>query len=222
MNMRNLLLGAIAALTVASPAQAVTFSSLGAIATPTGPADPGLGANEVMLIDFDHAPHSGTTLTTTGTVAAYNGSFSGLAAAPAGDTTNYLAIGTGGAAKVDFSSLAVRSLSVYLGSIDSYNMIEVLNRAGNVIKTWTGNDLPPHNGNWFDSETNRRLSISFDRSDDVGGLRFKSSGVAFEIDSIAGNIGAVPEPANWALMIGGFGMIGGAMRRRQRMTVRFA
>ncbi|UAK26653.1 PEPxxWA-CTERM sorting domain-containing protein [Sphingomonas nostoxanthinifaciens] len=32
---------------------------------------------------------------------------------------------------------------------------------------------------------------------------------------------AVPEPASWALMLGGFGMAGGAMRRR-RVTVRFA
>jgi hypothetical protein len=34
--------------------------------------------------------------------------------------------------------------------------------------------------------------------------------------------GAVPEPASWALMLGGFGLVGGAMRRRQRMAVRFA
>ena len=31
----------------------------------------------------------------------------------------------------------------------------------------------------------------------------------------------VPEPATWAMMIGGFGLVGGAVRRR-RMTVRFA
>ncbi|MEP6785513.1 MAG: PEPxxWA-CTERM sorting domain-containing protein [Sphingomonadales bacterium] len=32
--------------------------------------------------------------------------------------------------------------------------------------------------------------------------------------------GAVPEPATWAMMIGGFGMIGGAMRARRRQPVR--
>ena len=32
---------------------------------------------------------------------------------------------------------------------------------------------------------------------------------------------AVPEPASWAMMLGGFGLIGGAMRRR-RVGVRFA
>jgi hypothetical protein len=30
--------------------------------------------------------------------------------------------------------------------------------------------------------------------------------------------GAVPEPATWAMMIGGFGMVGGAMRRRRVST----
>lgn len=36
-----------------------------------------------------------------------------------------------------------------------------------------------------------------------------------------GNLGAVPEPAAWAMMIAGFGMIGAAMRRR-RTAVRVA
>nr|WP_185964992.1 PEPxxWA-CTERM sorting domain-containing protein [Glacieibacterium frigidum] len=31
--------------------------------------------------------------------------------------------------------------------------------------------------------------------------------------------GAVPEPAAWALMIGGFGLVGNAMRRRRPVTV---
>jgi hypothetical protein len=33
---------------------------------------------------------------------------------------------------------------------------------------------------------------------------------------------AVPEPAAWALMVGGFGFIGASMRRRQRTVVMFA
>jgi len=33
---------------------------------------------------------------------------------------------------------------------------------------------------------------------------------------------AVPEPGTWALMIGGFGLVGGSLRRRAKATVRFA
>jgi len=41
----------------------------------------------------------------------------------------------------------------------------------------------------------------------------------------AGSIGAVPEPAAWAMMIGGFGLVGGTLRRRRaqvRTSVTFA
>ena len=40
----------------------------------------------------------------------------------------------------------------------------------------------------------------------------------FEPDAIA----SVPESSTWAMMIGGFGLVGGALRRRQQATVRFA
>ena len=34
--------------------------------------------------------------------------------------------------------------------------------------------------------------------------------------------GGVPEPAAWAMMLAGFGLVGGAMRRREKMAVTFA
>lgn len=34
--------------------------------------------------------------------------------------------------------------------------------------------------------------------------------------------GAVPEPTSWAMMLGGFGLVGGAMRSRRRQAVSFA
>jgi len=37
----------------------------------------------------------------------------------------------------------------------------------------------------------------------------------------AGALGAVPEPASWAMMLGGFGLVGGAIRRR-KLSLRFA
>jgi len=37
-----------------------------------------------------------------------------------------------------------------------------------------------------------------------------------------GGTGAVPEPASWALMLGGFGMVGGTLRASRKAKVRFA
>ena len=35
-------------------------------------------------------------------------------------------------------------------------------------------------------------------------------------------VAAVPEPASWAMMIGGFGLVGGTLRGRRKVAVRFA
>jgi len=41
---------------------------------------------------------------------------------------------------------------------------------------------------------------------------------AFPGGEIRGQFGVVPEPASWAMMIAGFGMVGAAMRRRKTVT----
>lgn len=56
------------------------------------------------------------------------------------------------------------------------------------------------------------------RSIDFGGTANYTAydNITFGSDVAGG--GAVPEPATWAMMIGGFGAIGGAMRYRRRKT----
>mgnify|MGYP001794655335 CR=1 FL=1 len=54
-----------------------------------------------------------------------------------------------------------------------------------------------------------------------------SAGQAVIIGGSGGSItapppGAVPEPATWAMMLLGFGMIGTAMRRSRKQTVRYS
>jgi hypothetical protein len=41
-----------------------------------------------------------------------------------------------------------------------------------------------------------------------------STGIRFTVGGPDASSGAVPEPASWAMMVGGFGLVGGAMRRR--------
>ena len=50
------------------------------------------------------------------------------------------------------------------------------------------------------------------------GYTFDSTGLSLLVTGPDG----VPEPASWAMMIGGFGLAGGAVRRRKAATVRFA
>lgn len=57
-------------------------------------------------------------------------------------------------------------------------------------------------------------------------LRFHATGTSNSLGGYLDDIGlagtAVPEPTTWAMMIGGFGLIGAAMRRRGRLATRLA
>ena len=224
---------AAAALCVATSANAFTYFTIGATTGPA-PGDPGLSSYETAVVTFDAPNAPGVTETDSGTVAVYGASVPNVAAAPAGDTTKFEAIGTGGEAVFDFTgylaSHTVNTVSVYLGSIDPYNTIFVLNKQDAVIGEITGNDLPAATGDQGASITNRRLYIT-GLGPNFGGLAFASSGVAFEYDTIGATAATwspstpstpgqlpppstVPEPAAWALMLAGFGLMGAALRRR--------
>jgi hypothetical protein len=59
----------------------------------------------------------------------------------------------------------------------------------------------------------------------VGDANF-NPGEAFALNRTAATFvataAAVPEPASWALMLGGFGLVGGVMRMRRKATASFA
>ena len=232
---------AAAAALAAMPAGAVTFFSLGATTGP-GAGDPGLAPFETSLVTFDAPNFAGVVETDVGTVGLFTGT-SGSAAAPVGDTTQYQAIGSG-SVQFDFRTYfasqtrQIRSLSVYVGSIDLYNAIDVLDTNLNVIATINGSDLPGNNGDQGASVTNRRLYINFTPQENVGGLTFRSTQVAFEYDTIGASSAVfitppgggntppvlppasnVPEPATWGLMLAGFAMTGFAARRRRSVRV---
>ncbi len=200
------MLSLLAAAALATSAGAVTVTSV------AGAPDPGPTALQTILFDFESA-----TPQLTGSYTLATGSVGGQYAAPALDTTQYAVVpmagAGGGTATLDLTGLAnpLKSFSFYWGSIDGYNTLELLN-GNTVFATILGSDLPPANGDQGAAITNRRVNFMLAPGEVVTSVRFTSTQAAFEFDDFAG---AVPEPANWAMLIMGFGLIGGAARLRR-------
>lgn len=163
--------------------------------------------------DFESAaPVSGGAIRT--------GSFPSLAAQPFGSTGNYWTMGPsdGAVGIMNLSGFAaIGGISFLWGSVDNYNWVDVLDRSGGVLGTFNGIHvaLTP-DGNWTKPATNPYATIAISGADrtNIGGLRFRSTTNAFEVDNFA--IAAVPEPAAWLTLVLGFGILGGAMRARGR------
>ena len=238
--------GIAAALALAGQAHAITAFSIGSI----GGADPGFAPNESSVVSFDGPSAAGVAETDNGpggSVALFTSTVVDLAAAPVGDTTRFQAIQPGGVAKFDFTHYApgVGSLSVYVGSIDSYNMFVIGTNSKNYF--YNGNGFQHHDGDEVSHLTNRRVYFQFSPSEIFRSITFSSGGIAFEYDSLAAQSypGAsppwsptgpdvqvllwsresdvsspvsVPEPATWAFMLTGLASVGGMLRRRRVRT----
>lgn len=77
---------------------------------------------------------------------------------------------------------------------------------GNLTAFGTGNRFGPNSGGWW-------FAVDVVNSNGVTGAVGAGAPVLQT---------AVPEPATWAMMLGGFGLLGATMRRRQRATVTYA
>ena len=192
----------------ASAAQAgVIFSSVAYDAAPS----PG----EVMVVDFDHANAAGYSMTWSG-AGLYQGPLvSGIAAPPYGDSSKYLSVLTGGSATLTAPGV-MQTMSVYLGSIDDYNMITFKGQGG-FTESFTGTQLDPlANGDQSIPATNRRFEFTFDPNDLINQVIFSSSGNSFEFDNIAVNDppAPIPEPVTLSLFAAGLAGVAGLRRRK--------
>ncbi|MCG2841912.1 PEPxxWA-CTERM sorting domain-containing protein [Sandaracinobacter sp. RS1-74] len=189
---------AVAALAVAGSAHA-------AVSITSAAYDAALAPGEKLVVTFDAPAADGFSITG-GHVRTGSAS---NAAAPYGDTTAYMYVLGGQSATL--TTPLLKSFSIYIGSVDSYNHI-TFKGANGYSETISGSQLVAlANGNQSSAGTNRRFYFDFG-ADRVNEVIFSSTSNSFEFDNIAA--GAVPEPATWAMLILGFGMVGAAMRRR--------
>lgn len=213
--MRNLFLAAVAALSAGS-AGAVTYTSV------PGAPDFGPVAPLAVVIDFESAVLP-TGYSLSGSWGRVNKTVSGQHASPAPNNSTDYYFYTSSRLATNNATLSTPNLSAigfYWGSIDTYNKVDVLGAGGATIFTLTGGTLINQNfGNQSMASTNRRVTFFAEGDEVITGLKFTSTGVAFEIDDIAA-AGAIPEPATWAMLIAGFGLVGSAMRRQRLSPVR--
>ncbi len=224
MKLLNMMLPAMALLAAAAgPAGAVSFTHIPATGLPLH--DPGKLASETTFFTFDSAPTAGFTIDPTSNYAVVSGSSHNHYAAPLGDTTQYFYTSPeipNGTAQLNFIDLS--TVSFYWGSVDDYNTVDVLGANGVVLTSINGTDFSVAHGDQTDANTNQRIYIKAGAGEVISGLRFHATGIAYEIDDVAGRLvsdgspSPTPEPATWALMIMGFGMVGVARRRRNVAT----
>ncbi len=121
---------------------------------------------------------------------------------------------TGESANIGFASNAFTN-ALLAGVGSSIRLGQVTEGIGDQFAT--GSEIAA------DELTNGVTSLGYGRTTTVTGgktLFFNDSGNAF---IAAEQIGAVPEPATWAMMLAGFGMIAGGLRhRRRKATVSYS
>lgn len=216
--MKTLMIAALIAATTATSANAaVTVTSTAGSATYAGPTP---------TFNFN----AGSRPFTSG--GSYVATDMMLDSRPLGSIGNFYSVspndGPGTMSLAGFGPIS--SLSFIWGSVDSFNVLNFLNSAGQAIYSITGSQLlgSGATGNQDATTTNPLVTFSFTGTDrNVAALQLTSSNpspnssdYSFEIDNLA--ISPVPEPATWGMMMLGLGLAGASLRRRGSTKVRFA
>jgi PEP-CTERM motif len=136
--------------------------------------------------------------------------------APAFDTTQYLAVLGNRTATLAYSGPgSIEDLSLYIGSLDSYNKITFYGTGAfsGAGESLLGSQLVTDPmGSPTDANDNQRFNFTF-TGGAVNEVVFYSGFNSLEFDNIAA---AVPEPATWAMMIVGLGFIGFMLRNNRK------
>jgi len=190
--------------------------------------------SEVFTFNSDTIGVAPTTETSTpaGVTATFTGgnatvekkSVKDLYLKPKGDKSKYLVVSypnSSGTETVKLSGGPYKNFGLYWGSIDTYNTITFLGAGGTPITggSFTGttflNELALLGKDSTSGSNGTSSYVEFTDSSgaNITGVEFSTSQPAFEADNLS-VAGGVPEPATWAMMLIGFGLVGLQLRRR--------
>ena len=180
-----------------------------------GAPDPGPSAGERIVLDFNNIDTDGYRFVD-GSLGIARYSRQEHHARPASIKGNYGYVST--ELPHSWATLATpneRAISFYWGSIDAYNFVDVFGRDGALLFTVDGNFVSRRaNGNWWSPTTNRRVYLDAGPGNIITAVRFRTTDIAFEFGGIAASA-SIPEPATWAMLIVGFGLVGASARCRR-------
>ena len=180
------------------------------------PTSPNLGTNYVAN-STNTGPDGSEQVSTPGRVRTFSTDVPGSALQPPGSTGNYLAIGAptspkAGTFEIDFAA-GVHVISFLVGSLDEYNSVFLTFVGGAPNEVYRGGQITGNVDTDQGLGQQGRVTYDFGNAT-LSSITFSSDRAAFEIDGI---VAAAPEPAAWLTMILGFGLVGGALRRRRGM-----
>ena len=209
-------------LLTATAAAALLASAANAAITVT--STPGPTPGQTLVETFDAPAAAGFTFSpTTAGTSTMSGIFTSstpfVDAAPTGDTTAFFAglgaPGTDGVVGTLTSATPLTSVSVEIGSLDTFNTVSFYN-GSTLVEALTGSAISPLAG------TSTTAYYAFtDTSGTFTSVTFGSSPHnAIEIDNIG--ISAAPEPSTWAMMFAGVAMVGAALRLGRHRQGAFA
>src|SRR5665213_266136 len=162
---------------------------------------------------------------------------SGFSASPNGDTTNYLSLIANTHENLTFGvsgTTVANSFGLFWGSIDTYNSIVFSKTGVGTVESYTGATVATMatplstaaNGGQQTLNSNRYITFSGFEFDKVV---LTTSQNSFEFDNVSfgaaparDQVGSVPEPSTWAMMILGFAGIGFVAYRRKSKPVLMA
>ena len=217
----------IALATAAGAVTTVTFEAAGAQTTSAA------FTTAVETFDDQSVGNPVTPLNTSFAAIGVTGVFSSthiLAAdqfGGAGGIGNQVAVRDTGDLVVDFTGTPLTYFGVWASALDAANTVSFY-KAGNLLSStnltafplpggYNGTPTTPflgQNGGENYAFFNFVVSEGYDRV-----VLSQNGGGGFELDNVTIGTGAVPEPATWAMLIAGFGIVGAAARRRRIAAV---